>query len=87
MEERKSPFAGHSIEQVAWAESKYFMIQVGMDFVDHKGTWTFTRKAAVTMYNKILDALMQSVYHGTEADKKTALGALASLRIIPLRFH
>lgn len=87
MSDEKSPFIAHSLAQIAYAEKKYFMIQVGKDFIDHNGAFTFTKKAAVTMYNKVLDSLMQTIYHGSEADKATALRCLGSVRIIPLRFH
>jgi hypothetical protein len=83
----KSPFEGHSIEQIAYAEATSYVIQVGVDFFESKGHLTFGQKQAEGIYMKLLVALQDSVKNGSREDRETALKCLATLQILPLRIQ
>jgi hypothetical protein len=83
----KSPFVGHSIEQIAYAEATSYVIQVGMDFFEEKGHLTFGYKQATTIYMKLLSALASTIKHGNHEDKQVALKCISTLQVLPLRIQ
>lgn len=82
-----SPFKGHSVEQIAYAEATSYVIQVGVDFFESKGHLTFSQKQAEGIYLKLLFALQDSVKNGSREDRLTALKCISTLKILPLRIQ
>lgn len=83
----KSPFVGHSVEQIAYAEATSYVIQVGVDFFESKGHLTFSAKQAEGIYLKLLAALSDSIKNGSTEDRLTALKCIQTLQILPLRIQ
>lgn len=82
-----SPFRNYSIEEIMAFEAESYMIQVGMDVFDMKGSCTFTKKSASRYYNKIRVQILKDYYSGTAKEKKNAKRLLENFKILPFRFH
>ena len=83
----RSPFVGHSVEEIAYAEATSYVIQVGVDFFENKGRLTFSRKNAESIYIKVMGTLLDSIANGSPEDQETALKCLISLQLLPLRIQ
>lgn len=84
---QKSPFVSFSIEEVMASEAISYVIQVGSDFYCHDGRMVFSKKTAVTFYNKILEQVVHAMNNGDKKQKEHANRVLRNLKILPLRIN
>jgi hypothetical protein len=87
MSKTKSPFRGLEIEEVLRAEGIFFVIQIGNDYYNKDGNFTFERKEAERHYNTLLKNIMITIDKGTDRQKNAAMKCLARLHILPLRLQ
>jgi hypothetical protein len=87
MPKEKSPFVGYTTEEVLASEAVTYIIQVGSDIFEARGTWFFTKKTARIHYGKILRAVLEQLNRGTKKEKEDAKRVLNNLKILPLRLH
>lgn len=83
----KSPFRGFTLDEVLEAESNSFVIQLGNNFYEKEGSFTFSIKEAEKYYDVLLDNILYTIDNGAEKQRKAALSCLATLKILPLRLH
>lgn len=87
MSNKNSPFKNGTIQEVFRAEIDSYIIQVGSDFYDNDGDYTFSSSQASKNYNIILKNILYSLANGNEKQKKAAARCLLNLHILPLRIH
>lgn len=86
--EEKSPYVGHSVEEVQKTEIGNYYIQIGENvFESDSGKLVFNRDRANSLYMSIWQGLDDVRDNGDPEDKEEALHCLRNFRIIPLRFH
>ena len=84
----KSPYSGHSIEEVMAVEIGHYYIQVGDGiFESDNGKLAFSRDRAEEFMDHIWKGLMEMKEVGNSKERKEAEACFLNLRIIPLRFH
>lgn len=83
----KSPYVGFTVEEIAKAEAGSYVIQLGGEFFDYQGNFTFTREAAERFYDELYTGLHEMLNDQRKIDKSEVLTTLLNLRISPLRFH
>lgn len=84
----KSPFGGHSVQDVAKAEEGSYYIQIGSSmFESESGKLAFSKERANTIYMNIWEDLDHMKENGTPQEQEDARQCLLHFRIIPLRFH
>jgi hypothetical protein len=87
MRNLKSPFKNFTLEEIQRAESNSFVIQIGNDFYNKNGDFTFTIGQAEKYYEILLENILITLDEGTPKQKKAALSCLARLHILPLRLQ
>lgn len=83
----KSPYVEFSIEEIQQAEMNAWTIQLGGEFFDYKGRYSFTRETAEKFYDELFTGLREMLQDQKKRDKAEVLSTLLNLRISPLRFH
>lgn len=84
----KSPFVTYTVDQIFTSESMLYSIRVGQNVFESKdGQTFFPAKGANRIYNKIVNDLLDKIYHGTIKEQKISKKLLAFVRIEPLRMH
>lgn len=88
MTNKKNPFVhGLTISDVFAAEASSYTIQVGSDFFSHRGRFVFSKKQAISFYNKIANNLLDALRDGDAKQKKHAEKCLANLFLKSLRIN
>lgn len=82
-----SPFRGYSVEEVLESEACSYVIQVGSDLFEKDGMLVFSKKNAITHYNRILKQVYGYLDSGTRKEKESAKRVLMNLRVLPLRIN
>ena len=83
----KSPFRGFSIEEVLASEAVSYVIQVGSDFFHHEGMMVFSKKTAITYYNRVLAQVVEAMHKGDKKERQHAHRVMLNLKILPLRIQ
>lgn len=88
MANKKNPFVhGLTVSDVLAAEASSYTIQVGSDFFSHRGRFVFSKKQAISFYNKIANNLINTLSNGDARQKKHAEKCLANLFLKSLRIN
>lgn len=83
----KSPYVDLSIEEVQKAEAGAFVIQLGTEFYDYKGRYTFSRESVEKLYDDLYAGLHEMLHDNNKRNKSDILSTILNFRILPLRFH
>jgi len=84
----KSPYHGHTIEEVTKAETGSYYIQMGDGmFESESGKLAFQKDRADHFFEVALEGLIDMKKNGSRKEQEEAHHCLLHFRIVPLRFH
>jgi hypothetical protein len=87
MIKQKSPFKGFTVEEVLKIERNSFVIQLGNDFYNKDGNFTFSESQVNKYYNSILNKILYAISNGTDKQKRDAIKCLSTFRVFSLRIQ
>jgi hypothetical protein len=83
-----NPFVTYSLAQVEISESTLYMVQLGRNvYESEEGQFFWPQSGINRKYNKIVNDLLDKIYHGTIKEQRQAKAMLPYLRVVPLRLH
>lgn len=86
--DEKSPYGDFTVEEIELAETGAYVIQLGGEFFDYYGKFSFDKKTADSFYKTLYDGLYELTQTSTtEEEKLDAIRSILLLKIHPLRFH
>lgn len=84
----KFPYPNFKAQELYDLEMTHYFLLMGGDSVCVDGTYTFTQKEVIKIYNEMLAELVGMMHDGlSNKDKRYATDLIASLVVVPVRIH